>query len=77
MTIRRNTDYITLVELIGQFRKGLGKFLTAFDYYYDYCETRKIHMLADEFCTVVANGTDDELYDWLTINVMNAVSYYD
>lgn len=73
----RQTNYITLVSLIGQFRKGYGKFITAFDYYLDYCENRKIYSIPDEFSKVVANGTDGELDKWLRINVENATSYYD
>lgn len=69
--------YDTLVGLIEQFRKGYGSCMTALDYYIDYCDSKKIHIIPDEFCKMVVGGTDDELYDWLTINVKNAVSYYD
>lgn len=73
----RQTNYITLVSLIGQYRKGLGKFLTALDYYIDFCNNRKIYELPDEFTKVVVNGTDEELGERMRINVENAVSYYD
>ena len=69
--------YATLVGLIEQFRKGYGKFLTALDYYIDYCDSRKIYELPDEFSKVVASGTDEELEERMRINVENAVSYYD
>ena len=73
----RQTNYITLVSLIEQYRKGLGKFLTAFDYYIDFCENRKIYDLPDEFTKVVVNGTDEELEKRMQTNVENAISYYD
>lgn len=73
----RQTNYITLVSLIEQYRKGYGKFLTALDYYIDFCENRKIYELPDEFSKVVAGGTDEELEERMRINVENAISYYD
>ena len=73
----KQTNYITLVSLIEQYRKGLGKFLTAFDYYIDFCENRKIYDLPDEFTKVVVNGTDEELEKRMQTNVENAISYYD
>lgn len=73
----RQTNYFTLVSLIGQYRKGLGKFLTALDYYIDYCENRKIYELEKDFTNVVINGTDEELAKWLSTYVENAISYYD
>jgi len=75
--MKRKTDYATLVWLIEQYRKGVGKFLTAFDYYIDFCENRKIYDLPDEFTKVVVNGTDEELEERMRINVENAISYYD
>lgn len=75
--MKRQTNYATLVWLIEQYRKGLGKFLTALDYYIDYCENRKIYELEKEFTKVVVNGTDEELEERMRINVENAVSYYD
>lgn len=75
--MKRQTSYATLVWLIEQYRKGVGKFLTAFDYYIDFCENRKIYDLPDEFTKVVVNGTDEELEERMRINVENAVSYYD
>ena len=69
--------YATLVGLIEQFRKGYGKFLTAFDYYIDYCENRKIYDLPDDFTKVVVNGTDEELEKRMQTYVENAISYYD
>lgn len=36
--MKRQTNYFTLVSLIGQYRRGMGKFLTALDYYIDYCD---------------------------------------
>ena len=77
MKVVRQTNYITLVSLIEQYRKGLGKFLTAFDYYIDFCENRKIYDLPDEFTKVVVNGTDEELEKRMQTNVENAISYYD
>lgn len=73
----RQTNYITLVSLIEQYRKGLGKFLTALDYYIDFCENRKIYELSDEFTKVVVNGTDEELEKRMQTYVENAISYYD
>ena len=73
----RQTNYITLVSLIEQYRKGLGKFLTALDYYIDFCENRKIYELTDEFTKVVVNGTDEELEKRMQTYVENAISYYD
>ncbi len=75
--MKRQTNYATLVWLIEQYRKGVGKFLTALDYYIDFCNNRKIYELPGEFATVVANGTDEELEERMRINVENAVSYYD
>ena len=75
--MKRQTNYATLVGLIEQFRKGYGKFLTALDYYIDYCDSRKIYELPDEFSKVVANGTDEELEKRMQTNVENAISYYD
>lgn len=75
--MKRQTNYATLVWLIEQYRKGLGKFLTALDYYIDYCENRKIYEFEKEFTKVVVNGTDEELEERMRINVENAVSYYD
>ena len=75
--MKRKTDYATLVWLIEQYRKGYGKFLTAFDYYIDFCENRKIYDLPDEFTKVVVNGTDEELEKRMQTNVENAISYYD
>lgn len=73
----RQTNYLTLVSLIGQYRKGYGKFLTALDYYIDYCENRKIYELEKEFTNVVVNGTDEELEKRMQTYVENAISYYD
>lgn len=75
--MKKKTDYATLVWLIEQYRNGVGKFLTALDYYIDYCENRKIYELEKEFTKVVVNGTDEELAKWLSAYVENAVSYYD
>lgn len=75
--MKRKTDYATLVWLIEQYRKGLGKFLTALDYYIDFCENRKIYDLPDEFTKVVVNGTDEELEKRMQTYVENAISYYD
>ena len=75
--MKRKTNYFTLVSLIGQFRRGLWKFLTALDYYIDYCENKKIYEYAGDFTKVVVNGTDEELAKWLSTYVENAVSYYD
>lgn len=75
--MKRKTDYITLVHLIEQYRKGLGSFLTALDYYIDFCENRKIYELADSFTKVVVNGTDEELEKRMMDYVENAISYYD
>lgn len=73
----RKTDYATLVHLIEQYRKGLGKFITALDYYIDFCENRKIYELEKDFTKVVVNGTDEELEKRMQTNVENAISYYD
>lgn len=75
--MKRETDYTTLVWLIEQYRKGVGKFLTVLDYYIDFCDNRKIYELPDEFSKVVASGTDEELEERMRINVENAISYYD
>lgn len=75
--MKKKNNYATLVWLIEQYRKGLGKFLTALDYYIDFCENRKIYDLPDEFTKVVVNGTDEELEERMRINVENAISYYD
>lgn len=75
--MKRKTDYATLVGLIEQYRKGYGKFLTALDYYTDFCDNRKIHDLPDEFTNVVVNGTDTQLENRMKIFVENAISYYD
>lgn len=73
----RQTNYITLVSLIEQYRKGYGKFLTALDYYIDFCNNRKIYDIPDEFTKVVVNGTDEELEKRMQTYVENAISYYD
>lgn len=70
-------NYATLVGLIEQYRKGLWKFLTALDYYIEFCDRRKIYDLPDEFTKVVVNGTDEELEKRMMTNVENAISYYD
>lgn len=75
--MKRQTNYTTLVWLIEQYRKGYGKFLTALDYYIDFCDNRKIYDLPDEFTKVVVNGTDEELEKRMQTNVENAISYYD
>lgn len=75
--MRRETNYITLVGLIEQYRKGAGKFLTALDYYIDFCENRKIYELTEQFTNVVVNGTDEQLENRMMTNVENAISYYD
>lgn len=75
--MKRKTDYATLVGLIEQFRKGNWKFLTALDYYIDFCENRKIYELEKEFTKVVVNGTDEELEKRMQTYVENAISYYD
>lgn len=77
MKVKRQTNYFTLVSLIGQYRRGMGKLSTALDYYVDYCENRKIYELEKEFVNVVMDGTDEELAKWLWTYVENAVSYYD
>lgn len=75
--MKRKTDYATLVGLIEQFRNGNWKFLTALDYYIDFCENRKIYELEKEFTKVVVNGTDEELEKRMQTYVENAISYYD
>lgn len=75
--MKRQTNYATLVWLIEQYRKGLGKFLTALDYYIDFCENRKIYEYAGDFTKVVVNGTDEELEKRMQTNVENVISYYD
>lgn len=75
--MKRQTNYATLVWLIEQYRKGIGKFLTALDYYVDFCESRKIYEYVGDFTKVVINGTDEELEKRMQTNVENAISYYD
>ena len=75
--MKRKTDYATLVGLIEQYRNGNGKFLTALDYYIDFCDNRKIYEFTDDFTRVVINGTDEELEKRMQTNVENAISYYD
>ena len=73
----RQTNYFTLVSLIGQLRNGLCAKWVVLDYYRDFCENRKIYCLEDDFEQAIANENEEEMAKWLRTNVEYATSYYD